>query len=180
MSLKIWCVATAVAALSSVSFGFVNGDFEGGGTGWAGYAATPTYMAGSRTNGAGSIIASVSNGSASGGSFYQTGIGEISANGQNWQTKAWLRWNSGSGSISFGFWGTASPFGDGSTNVVIPSSATSWQEYTVTKSWNSVDYADGYKDVQFSWLNPSSLGAVVQMDDVSLAPVSGINDWALY
>lgn len=176
-------LAVSALVLAGTSFGanFTNGSFETDLSSWLSYHVTTTQVAGTRTGGTGTKVANIVNTTPQ-GSFYQTGLDtQILTNGQPWRTRAWIRYTSaGTGSAgNFGFWGTNSPYTASTTNAVVPGTATAWTQYSVTHSWTSAAYTDGYCDIQFSFTAGAATDTV-QMDDVELANVAGVSDWALF
>ena len=178
-----------VVAAAGLSFGvFSNGDMEGtpivpAGP-WDYYRTDLSVAAGARTGGSGTQVLQVLLRSGyTGGSVYQTGLAEILPDGTTWRVKGWVRFiGTPTTGVTFnwGFWGTGSPYGASSTNVVIPGTATTWAEYTVDHSWTTADFADGYCDVQGSFANGTGGTDTVQLDDVSLQSLAAVNDWSIY
>lgn len=174
-------LAALFATASAVSFGaFNNGDFEAATLSpWVSWQATSTRVAGTRPGGTGSFVAQMTGAGTVEPSLYQGDLNEITLN-TPWRTRAWIRWTAGStGVANFGFWGTNDPYGPSSTNAIIPPTATTWAQYSVSHSWATTNYADGYRDVQVTVTGANGT-TTLQLDDVELHNTTAVTDWACY
>lgn len=158
----------------------INGDFEAATLSpWINVQSTITREAGARTGGTGSFVVRMVGSGTLEPTIYQGDLNEITLN-QPWRTRAWIRWTAGStGTANFGFWGTSPPYGPSSSNALIPPTATTWAQYSVTHTWSSPDYADGYRDVQVTITGVNGT-TTIEMDDVELSNTTAVTDWSCY
>jgi hypothetical protein len=156
-----------------LSMALTNGDFESGVTGWSSWNATSVATTGARTGGSGTQYVKTTVTTA-GGSIYQTETG-IAADGSTWRLVGWVRVANGV-SANFGFFGTSSPYSSSNTNAIITGTGT-WTAYTIQHSWSSINFSDGYRDVQLSM---PTVGNTADLDDITTQNLGAVQDWCFY